>query len=470
MKNKIKTKYMIRITIFLIGIVGGMILNYAVFAKDFYIYKTRQNMVENFRELSRMNLEKMGAKETRVLDDLVSQGFVVDVFNDERILYTSSRKRNLNLRPDSFGVLNVENYKENPETVINDNHIELMGKVKKSGNTVYIRTTLNIKSLAGSVELMSRFMLVEMVVALILGMIFGFYQAHRTIRPIEELGKMAQKMKNGERNYGTGYQFTNDEIGQLKDRIEEMYEQINSKLLEEKNYNYLLSSQYQDLMEMDERKQNFVRMATHELKTPLAIVSSQVEMLNIDYPDAMEEYYDSIMEEIGKMSKMIRELLNISMVDEIESNIQFEKRNLSALLKKEEKKYVSWMNRKHIRCHFEIEPDIIMTMNQEMLGQAFNNFMRNAYEHANEGTEVKVSLRKKDNRIFLSVYNEGEQIPEEHMEDIWKKLFSKKSGNASANIGVGLYIVKEITKKHHGICYAENKKGGVEFTMEFPAE
>ena len=171
MKNKIKTKYMIRITIFLIGIVGGMILNYAVFAKDFYIYKTRQNMVENFRELSRMNLEKMGATETRVLDDLVSQGFV------------------------SFGVLNIENYKENPETVINDNHIELMGKVKKSGGTVYIRTTLNIKSLAGSVEVMSRFMLAEMVVALILGMIFGFYQAHRTIRPIEELGKMAQKMK-----------------------------------------------------------------------------------------------------------------------------------------------------------------------------------------------------------------------------------------------------------------------------------
>ena len=249
-----------------------------------------------------------------------------------------------------------------------------------------------------------------------------------------------------------------------------MYEQINSKFLEEKNYNYLLSSQYQDLMEMDERKQNFVRMATHELKTPLAIVSSQVEMLNIDYPDAMEEYYDSIMEEIGKMSKMIRELLDISMVDEIESNIQFEKQNLSALLKKEEKKYVFWMNRKQMRCHFEIEPDIIMTMNQEMLGQAFNNYMLNAYEHANEGTEVKVSLRKKDNRIFLSVYNEGEQIPEGHMEDIWKKLFSKKSEISSANTGVGLYIVKEITKKHHGICYAENKKGGVEFTMEFPAE
>ena len=74
----------------------------------------------------------------------------------------------------------------------------------------------------------------------------------------------------------------------------------------------MLKTQNKELVEFDERRKKFIGMATHELKTPLAIISTQLEMMNMDNDEAMSEYYESIMEEIQKMSNLIREMLNSS--------------------------------------------------------------------------------------------------------------------------------------------------------------
>ncbi len=469
--HRIKSKYLIRMTIFLIILIGGMIWGYKFFAKDYYLLEIKGKMKATYKEISQYQLDKLSRQEEQELENLVSDGYVLDVFCEDRILYTSDRKRNLNVRPDSLGIMDIEDYSENPMPIISDNQVEVKGKVKKGDRYYYVLIVMNIKSLDSSVDIISRFLILEMLIGLALSLPYSLLQANRTLRPVEQLEEITQKLKKGQIDFDKNtYKFSNDEVGILASRIFEMYMNFSDRLLETQNYNYLLRTQNNDLVEMDERKKDFIRMATHELKTPLAIVSSQLEMMSLDHPEAMEEYYDSVMEEINKMSDMIRDLLNLSMNNGEKQKIHLKRGNLSNLLLLREKRYKSWMNKKNLRISFEIESDIYIMMNQEQVMQAFNNLLMNAFEHAESESGVKVSLRMRGENAVLSVYNQGEKIPEESFDEIWKSYFSKKSMDDNANIGVGLYIVREIVKEHNGKCYAENRENGVVFTMEFKGE
>ncbi|MCR5736644.1 MAG: HAMP domain-containing histidine kinase [Eubacterium sp.] len=469
--RRIKSKYLIRMTVFLLILIGGIILGYNLCARQYYILETEKSMVDTFQDLSKLPLGSMGDGEIGKMEELASYGYTVDVFCEDHILFTSSRKRNLETRPDSIGILDIEDYEEEPVPIISENVIMLKGKVQKNGTTYFILLAMNIKSLDSSINRICNFLIIEMFLALIIAVPYSIIQANRTLKPIEQLEEITNKLKDGLIDFDKDkYKFSNDEVGVVAERIFEMYMSISDKLLETQNYNYLLRSQNDGLVEMDERKKDFIRMATHELKTPLAIVSSQLEMMNLEHPEAMEEYYESVMEEINKMSDMIRDLLQLSMNNGEKQKITLKKVNFSELLLSREKRYISWMNKKNLKAVFDIEPDVYVMMNQEQMMQAFNNLLMNAFEHAESESSVKVSLKMNGGNAALSVYNCGEPIPEKDFGEIWKSYFSKKQRDDNVNIGVGLYIVKEIVKEHNGICFAENRDKGVVFTMVFKGE
>lgn len=173
-----------------------------------------------------------------------------------------------------------------------------------------------------------------------LGIPFSFYMAQRTVKPIEKLGKLAKKMENNEPINFEEYDFPNNEIGNLSDQMKSMYLKISSNLNELNNYNYLLKTQNKELIEFDERRKKFIGAATHELKTPLAIISTQLEMMNMDNDEAMSEYYESIMEEIQKMSNLIREMLNSSFEGDIILSGPMKVDSLSELLDGMKDKYM----------------------------------------------------------------------------------------------------------------------------------
>lgn len=221
-------------------------------------------------------------------------------------------------------------------------------------------------------------MLVEMIIILILGIPFSFYMAQRTVKPIEKLGKIAKEMENNKPIDFEEYNFQNNEIGHLADQIKSMYLKISSNVNELNNYNYLLKTQNKELVEFDERRKKFIGMATHELKTPLAIISTQLEMMNMDNDEAMSEYYESIMEEIQKMSNLIREMLNSSFEGDLILSGPIKVGNLSELLNSMKDKYKGLFGSKNVVCKFDIEDNIYINMNSEQIEQAINNYIINA--------------------------------------------------------------------------------------------
>ena len=225
-----------------------------------------------------------------------------------------------------------------------------------------------------------------------------------------------------------------------------------------------------------ESQREFVANISHELKTPLAVVSSQVEMLEIA-GDKIDRsyYYSSIHEELDKMSRMVGELLDFSMLDNQMRSMEMSRVNVSEMIEYLLLRYDAMFRKNEIKVEQEIEKNCFAYGNRMYLERAVNNYLMNAFQHTEQGKRIRITLKKEKKQIRMEVYNDGEQIKEEQMEHIWDSFYTtsqkKKpvtSENEVRNIGLGLFVVRKIVDKHKGSCGAQNMENGVLFWLQLP--
>ena len=221
-----------------------------------------------------------------------------------------------------------------------------------------------------------------------------------------------------------------------------------------------------------ESQQEFVANISHELKTPLAVISSQVEMLEIA-GDKIDRpyYYASIREELDKMSKMVGELLDFSMLDNQLSTMKLSKVNMSELLEYLLLRYDALFQKNEIKVIKNIAENKYVYGNRMYLERAVNNYLMNAFQHTPQGKKIVVILKEEKKELKLEVYNDGEQIAEERLHQIWDSFYTsakKKvpSAEDAGNIGLGLFVVRKIVENLNGSCGVENKEHGVLFWIK----
>ena len=225
---------------------------------------------------------------------------------------------------------------------------------------------------------------------------------------------------------------------------------------------------------LQEKQREFVANISHELKTPLAVVSSQVEMLELMGDQIDKDYYfASVHEELDKMSKMIGELLEFSMLDSALDNMEIMDVDMSEMTEYLLLRYDALFQRQGIRIEKNIAANAVVKGNQRYLERAVNNYLMNAMQHTGNGKKISISLQKTRQYVYISVFNEGERISEERLEHIWDSFYTyskkrKKEDLQSSNAGIGLYTVKKIVDRHNGKCGIENMENGVKFWIEIP--
>ena len=163
-----------------------------------------------------------------------------------------------------------------------------------------------------------------------------------------------------------------------------------------------------------ESQREFVANISHELKTPLAVVSSQVEMLEIA-GDKIDRsyYYSSIHEELDKMSRMVGELLDFSMLDNQMSSMEMSRVNVSEMIEYLLLRYDAMFRKNEIKVEQEIEKNCFACGNRMYLERAVNNYLMNAFQHTEQGKRIRITLKKEKKQIRMEVYNDGEWIKEE---------------------------------------------------------
>lgn len=304
-------------------------------------------------------------------------------------------------------------------------------------------------------------------VMLIIGIIIVAFTSKTIAKPVKELSQIAKSME--QLDFSKKYESDRvDEIGSLGDSINSLSNKLESTIdeLYKKNKELLIDNELKS--RIDIMRKEFIANASHELKTPLAIILGYAEGLkdNVAVDDESREMFtDVIIEEAEKMDHIIRQMLDLMELDSSNTLMDGREVSLSEIAEDALNSFDLILKNKNITVNCFIEDDVIVYGDYFRLYQAVTNYISNAINHVDDNRIISISVKKTGDKIRFSVYNSGANIPEEDKDNIWERFYKidKSHTREYGGSGLGLSIVRSIVELHGGEYNFENLENGVEF-------
>ena len=219
----------------------------------------------------------------------------------------------------------------------------------------------------------------------------------------------------------------------------------------------------------DKQKQ-FIADASHELKTPLTVITTNAELMKSESSEESKaKFTDNILTMSKQMRGLVESMLEIARFDNGSVGKEFAVFNLSETVSDAILPFEALFFEKKQNFTSEIESDIRINGNAEQIKQVVDILLDNANKYASEKSEIKLILKKQSrNQCRLSVSNEGETIPEDELKNIFKRFYrGDKTRQMNNSYGLGLSIAESIVTEHSGKIFAESKNGFNTFIVQF---
>lgn len=216
-----------------------------------------------------------------------------------------------------------------------------------------------------------------------------------------------------------------------------------------------------------EKQKTFVADASHELKTPLAIIVASLDEIKRN-PKKSKQMHENIINETKKINKLISLLLSDASYDSLKGNL-FENKNLSKILELSILPFDAVAYEKNVKIDYDIKENICMKLDENAIKELISILIDNAIKHSYENETIYIKLYLENNNIVFTVQNTGDEISKEDSKKIFERFYKiDKSRNRNDNsFGLGLAIAKTITEKHNGNIGVESKDNKVIFKVTF---
>lgn len=218
------------------------------------------------------------------------------------------------------------------------------------------------------------------------------------------------------------------------------------------------------------KQKQFIADASHELKTPLTVITTNAELIKTEVSlENKNKFTDNILTMSGQMRGLVEGMLEIARLDNASIKKEYKIFNLSEAVENAGLPFEALFFEKNQCFSSEIEPDIKINGNSEQIKQIVDIFLDNANKYASEKSDIRLTLKKYGrNHCRLSVSNEGEPISEAELKNIFKRFYrGDKTRQMNNSYGLGLSIAEGIVKEHSGRIFAESKNGVNSFTVQF---
>lgn len=235
-----------------------------------------------------------------------------------------------------------------------------------------------------------------------------------------------------------------------------------------------LRSAQTQLMEADRRKDEFLAMLSHELRSPIAPIQNSLYILDRADPDSQQSRNarDIIGRQVTHLTHIVDDLLDVTRIANGKVELQREKLNLSELVKRTVEDYRDLTNRRHIDLNVVVADEpLIVEADGTRISQVIGNLLTNAAKFTQAEGHITITVRGNEKKVRVSVKDTGSGIAPELLPTIFKPFTqaSQSLARTEGGLGLGLAVVKGIVELHGGSLSVESTLNvGTEFTIELP--
>ena len=279
----------------------------------------------------------------------------------------------------------------------------------------------------------------------------GAFLAKVTLRPVDHMIDTLKKITAENLKLRIHIPDTKDEIKRLADTFNDMIERLDKSF---------------------SSHQEFIQDISHELRTPLTILKGELEVTLkvLRSPEEYEEVLTSSLEEIGKMSRVIEDLLVLARFDNNQVALEIRRVDLGGTLSRvmDDMKILS--EQKDIETSLSLQDNLILDGDEDQLRRLFVNVIDNAIKYTSRKGKIIVTANKDSDNAKVVISDTGIGIPEDELPYIFDRFYQvAKSRRANHGFGLGLSIARSIVESHRGTISAESQPGqGSTFIISLP--
>lgn len=317
------------------------------------------------------------------------------------------------------------------------------------------------------------------------GLGLAFFTTRAISRGLNELNHAAHEIGHGRFDI-TVQPKSNDEIGELAEAVNLMggmlkksYGELESRVQERTLELAKMAGEnarlYREASQALKRRDEFLSLASHELKTPITSLLLQAQMLlraaDQPSPEQVKRLGHFLERQLLRINELVEEMLDTSRIDLSKLSLRVESHDLTELVREVCQRIEPQLSLTGGRLQLDLAGGVRGSFDSYRVEQVITNLLTNAMKYA-PGTEVKVTLKEDGGKMQLAVHDAGPGVKPEDRDRIFGRFErGVEAGGTASGLGIGLYIVKAIVEAHGGRIYLDKEtERGARFVVELPKQ
>lgn len=351
-------------------------------------------------------------------------------------------------------------------------YVELFGRLD-NGNLFIARSSY--AGISSSVRVSMMFFGIVVAIIFIFTAILVFFIVKPYTDSLNRLLIYAQKANQGQFDveYSSSRLSRNDEIGMLGANINEMSHKLEKTISELKTSNLKLENELKGRIAQDEARKKYMSDVSHELKTPIALISGYAEGIKEGISSSPEErdyYCDVIIDEAEKMNLLIKKLATLNQLENGSANdLNLERFNVVDVIDGFLNTMAIVIEEHGANIFFNNRDSVYVWSDEFLFEEVLVNYFNNALNHMDDKKIIRIQAEYyNDTTVRVTVFNSGNYIPEEEQDKIWGQFYKvdKARTREYGGSGLGLSIVKAVADTLGQQCGVMNVDDGVAFWID----
>lgn len=298
---------------------------------------------------------------------------------------------------------------------------------------------------------MTKIFILSAIAVLLLAFIVVYFATAKMVRPLREMSQAAKNFGKGDFTARINID-SDDEIGQLATSFNNMAKSLSA---------------------LESMRRSFIANVSHELKTPMTSIAGFVDgILDGTIPkEKQNEYLRIVSDEVKRLSRLVKSMLNLSRIEAGELKIQTTQFNIVETICQTVFSFERQINDKHLDIRGLDQDKVMVEADPDLIHQVVYNLTENAVKFVNDGGYLEFSFTVEGNITYIGIKNSGEGLSKEEIPRVFDRFYKtdKSRGIDKNGVGLGLYIVRSVINLHGGDIIVRSVQGEyTEFVFSIP--